>query len=246
MAAGAPAVAGPPPAAAALLLEPVERQFPELAPADLRTLAGAVALREMGGPAVAWRPGRARGEETGPALETGPTPTAPWAGSAKQLRRDFRRLGRFSDREIVALVGLAREVAGGEREPGAPWTQASVPSFNNLYFEELLQSFKKRSKRWLPAILRRRREDAPPREGPGGLAALPVDAALTSDWKFWRQVRRYARDEEALALELAGAFGRLLDAGAASPPPEARWWFSRRRPPPAAAPRASTSPRPPE
>ena len=228
----------PPPAAAALLLEPVERQFPELAPADLRTLAGAVALREMGGPAVVWRPGRACGEEAGPGLGPAPTPTAPWAGSAKQLRRDFRRLGRFSDREIVALVGLAREVAGGEWAPGEPWTQASVPSFNNLYFEELL-SFKKRSKRWLPAILRRRREEASPREGPGGLAALPVDATLTSDWKFWRHVRRYARDEEALALELAGAFGRLLDAGAASPPPEARWWFSRRPPRPAPAPRAA-------
>ena len=210
----------------------MERQFPELARADIRTLAGAVALREMGGPAVSWRPGRA-GEEEGLSEEEsrGHRPTspahAPWAGSSKQLRQDFHRLGQFSDPEIVALVGFAREMAGGDSAPGEPWAQAPVPSFSNLYFEEL-QSYKKRSKRWLPAFLRRRWEAPAVQEEPRGLALLPVDAALTSDWKLWRLVRRFARDEEAFTQELAGAFSRLLDAGVTSPPPEARWWFSRR------------------
>ncbi|OQV04271.1 hypothetical protein CLAIMM_09181, partial [Cladophialophora immunda] len=39
-------------------LEPVKRQFPWITYADLWTLAGAVAIRAMGGPEIAWMGGR--------------------------------------------------------------------------------------------------------------------------------------------------------------------------------------------
>ena len=39
-------------------LEPVKKQFPWISYADLWTLAGVVAIEEMGGPAITWRPGR--------------------------------------------------------------------------------------------------------------------------------------------------------------------------------------------
>ncbi len=39
-------------------LEVVKKRFPEISYADLWTLAGVVAIAEMGGPAVSWRPGR--------------------------------------------------------------------------------------------------------------------------------------------------------------------------------------------
>jgi len=193
---------------------------------------------------AAWaRPGRGgRGGGGGSGLGTGalePPPPSPWSGSAKQLRRDFRRLGPFRDREIVALVGFVRGTAGGDPSSAEPWARAPVPKFSNLYFEEL-ESYQRLSKWWIPAFLRRLRREAaaaapPAAEQPGGsgLAALPADAALASDWRLRRHARRFARDEEAFARELAGALARLLDSGVARPPPEARWWRSPRRAPPA-------------
>ena len=166
-----------------------------------------------------------------------PLPPPPLSGSAKELRRDFRRMGRFSDREVVALVGFVRGTARGDPSSAEPWERAPVPKFSNLYFEEL-ESYQRHSKWWVPAFLRRRRREtaaaAPPAaEQPrgAGLAALPADAALASDWRLRRHARRYARDEEAFARDLAGALARLLDAGVARPPPEARWWRRPPRPP---------------
>lgn len=46
------------------ILEPVKKQFPWISYADLWTLAGAVAVEEMGGPHIAWRPGRNDVEES--------------------------------------------------------------------------------------------------------------------------------------------------------------------------------------
>jgi catalase (peroxidase I) len=39
-------------------LEEVKKKFPEISYADLYTLASVVAIEEMGGPKVSWRPGR--------------------------------------------------------------------------------------------------------------------------------------------------------------------------------------------
>mmetsp|Transcript_9604 Transcript_9604/g.13423 ORF Transcript_9604/g.13423 Transcript_9604/m.13423 type:complete len:140 (-) Transcript_9604:18-437(-) len=40
------------------LLEPIRKKYPEITNADLWSLAAVVAVEEMGGPKVSWRPGR--------------------------------------------------------------------------------------------------------------------------------------------------------------------------------------------
>ena len=49
-------------------LEAIKKKFPGISYADLYTLAGVVAVEEMGGPTIKWRPGRTdakvRGDET--------------------------------------------------------------------------------------------------------------------------------------------------------------------------------------
>ena len=39
-------------------LEKIKQKFPGISYADLWTLAGVVAIEEMGGPKIKWRPGR--------------------------------------------------------------------------------------------------------------------------------------------------------------------------------------------
>jgi catalase (peroxidase I) len=43
---------------ARLFLEPIKEQFPWITYADLWTLAGVVAIEEMGGPKINWKAGR--------------------------------------------------------------------------------------------------------------------------------------------------------------------------------------------
>jgi len=43
---------------ARLFLEPIKEEFPWITYSDLWTLAGCVAIEEMGGPKIKWKPGR--------------------------------------------------------------------------------------------------------------------------------------------------------------------------------------------
>lgn len=40
------------------LLDPIKKKYPAMSYSDLWTLAGVVAVQEMGGPVIPWRPGR--------------------------------------------------------------------------------------------------------------------------------------------------------------------------------------------
>lgn len=84
------------------LLEPVKRKFPGISYADLWTLAGCVAIEEMGGPKIDWRPGRSDAAPTDPVPPNGRLPDA--AQGRQHIRDVFFRMG-FTDREIVALAG---------------------------------------------------------------------------------------------------------------------------------------------
>ena len=44
-------------------LDPIKKKYPGLSYSDLWTLAGVVAVQEMGGPKIKWRPGRKDGLE---------------------------------------------------------------------------------------------------------------------------------------------------------------------------------------
>ncbi|KAL4525437.1 hypothetical protein Ndes2437A_g03898 [Nannochloris sp. 'desiccata'] len=56
------------------LLEPVKAKHPWISYSDLWTLAGAVAIEEMGGPSIPWRPGRSDKDTDHVALPDGRLP----------------------------------------------------------------------------------------------------------------------------------------------------------------------------
>lgn len=84
---------------ARLFLEPIKSQYPWITYADLWTLAGVVAIKEMGGPKINWRPGRTDEAKVPP---NGRLPDA--AQGASHIRDVFYRMG-FNDAEIIALCG---------------------------------------------------------------------------------------------------------------------------------------------
>ena len=77
------------------LLEPVKKMFPWISYADLYTLAGVVAIEEMGGPTIAWSPGRSDAASVDACTPDGRLPDA--TQGAPHLRNIFYRMG-FDDR----------------------------------------------------------------------------------------------------------------------------------------------------
>ena len=124
-------------AVARSLLEPIKKKFPWLSYADLYTLAGAVAVEEMGGPKIEWAPGRSDFADGSRSCQETRLPDA--SQGAKHLRAVFTSGMGFDDREIVALSGahsLGRchtDRSGFE----GPWTRAPT-TFSSLYFNELV------------------------------------------------------------------------------------------------------------
>ena len=120
-------------AVARSLLDPVKAQFPSISYADLYTLAGVVAIEEMGGPTIPWAPGRSDAPDGSSCPPDGRLPDA--ALGAGHVRDIFYRMG-FDDREIVALSGahtLGR--CHGDRSGFVgPWTNAPT-TFSSLYFQ---------------------------------------------------------------------------------------------------------------
>lgn len=70
--------------------------------ADLWTFAGKVAVEEMGGPVIPWRPGRTDAVDGTKTVPDGRLPDA--SQGQGHIRDVFYRMG-FNDQEIVALVG---------------------------------------------------------------------------------------------------------------------------------------------
>jgi cytochrome c peroxidase len=133
-------------------LEPLYEKYSGqgLSHADLYTLAGVVAIREMGGPTIGWSHGRIDALDDSAVKPDGRLPNAdsgpPLAdpSDASHLRTIFNRMG-FNDQEIVALsgahaLGRCHEMASGY---SGPWTPTPT-TFNNAYFT-LLSSLK-----WVP------------------------------------------------------------------------------------------------
>ena len=120
------------------LLEPIKKKFPWISYADLYTLAGAVAVEEMGGPKIEWAPGRSDFADGSASCKDSRLPDA--AQGAKHLRAVFSTGMGFDDREIVALSGahsLGRCHTDRSGFDG-PWTRAPT-TFSSLYFNELVR-----------------------------------------------------------------------------------------------------------
>jgi cytochrome c peroxidase len=135
-------------------LEPIHTRYAKnnngLSYADLYTLGGVVAIKELGGPTIAWKSGRVDVPDDTAVTPDGRLPNAdsrlPLAdpSDASHLRTIFGRMG-FSDQEIVALsgahaLGRCHETASGY---AGPWTPTPT-TFNNAYFTLLT------SLQWVP------------------------------------------------------------------------------------------------
>lgn len=183
-------------------LEPIKAKYPGLTYADLYTLAGAVAVEEMGGPRVPWSAGRSDAADGSACTPDGRLPDA--AQTETHLRDIFYRQG-FNDQEIVALSGahtLGRCHTDRSGFDG-PWNFSPI-TFSNEYFQDLLNR-KWTARKW---------------SGPfqyadesGALMMLPTDMCLTSDPTFTKWVNVYAKDEQRFFRDFAKAFGRMLANG---------------------------------
>lgn len=104
--------------------------------------AGVVAIQEMGGPVIPWRPGRTDAPSEASCPPDGRLPDA--GKKAPHLRDIFYRMG-FNDQEIVALSGahaLGRCHTDRSGFDG-PWTRAPT-TLSSEYFRLLL------AEKWVP------------------------------------------------------------------------------------------------
>ncbi|KAI9348435.1 peroxidase [Zopfochytrium polystomum] len=193
-------------AVARKLLEPIKAKFPQISYSDLWTLAGVVAIQEMGGPVIPWRPGRADAETAAACTPDGRLPDA--AKGQDHIRDIFYRMG-FNDQEIVALAGahaLGRchtDRSGFE----GPWTRSPI-TFSNDYFKNLLQE------RWTERKWSGPKQFA---DKTGDLMMLPADIAFIKDRSFYKYVTTYAKDSDAFFKDFSAAFGKLLELGVPFP-----------------------------
>jgi len=196
------------------LLEPIKKQFPGISYADLYTLAGAVAIEELGGPKIPWRSGRSDAVDGKSCPPDGRLPDA--SKAQDHVRQIFGRMG-FNDQEIVALLGahsLGR--CHGDRSGfEGPWTNAPT-TFSNEYFRVLIEE------KWVPRPPQKGKpfqyEDAKTKT----LMMLPADIAFIQDPEFKKYVEIYAKDGERFRKDFAAAFGKLLELGCKFP--EKSWW----------------------
>lgn len=187
-------------------LKPIKGRFHWITYADLWTLAGAVAIEELGGPVIPWRPGRTDAENGTACPPDGRLPDA--SKNSTHLRHIFYRMG-FNDQEIVALSG-AHTLGRCHRERSGydgPWTRTPL-KFTNSYFTELMK-YKWHVKDWDGPL---QYEDAD-----AAVMMLPTDMALLVDNRFHKWVKIYAKDEDQFFKDFASAFSRMLELGVPFP-----------------------------
>jgi len=191
------------------VLERVKAKFPGISYGDLWTLAGTVAIEEMGGPKMEWRAGRVDKPNGSHCTPDGRLPDA--AQGAQHLRDIFYKMG-MNDQEIVALSGAHTLGRCHTDRSGfwGPWTRAPT-TFSNLYFTEL------KDNTWTP-----KRWNGPHQfEDPtGDLMMLPTDMCLLDDPTFRKWVDVYAADEDRFSKDFAAVCSKLFHLGV----PESGGW----------------------
>ncbi|KAJ2848697.1 heme peroxidase [Coemansia brasiliensis] len=188
-------------------LEPLKKKYPNISYGDLYTLAGVVAVQELGGPTVRWRPGRSDDKSDQDCTPDGRLPDA--AQGADHVRDIFYRMG-FNDQEIAALVGahaLGRCHSSRSGFEG-PWN-ASPTTFTNYFYTELLED------KWVP-----KKWNGPFQyvdKQSGQFMMLPADIAFKTDSQFRKHVEKYAADQDAFFADFSKAFAKLLELGVKFP-----------------------------
>jgi len=183
-------------------LEKIKAKYPGLSYADLWTLAGVVAVEQMGGPKISWRAGRSDKPDGKQAPPDGRLPDA--SKGPVHVREIFSRMG-FSDQEMVALIG-AHAVGRCHTDRSGysgPWTH-SPNMWSNDFYVQLLER-KWTVKKWNGP---KQYEDES-----GKLMMLPGDMALLEDPHFKKWVEVYAKDEAKWDQDFANAFSKMLELG---------------------------------
>jgi len=164
------------------------------------TYAASIAIEEMGGPKIDWRPGRRDAEGAHMCPELGRLPDA--SKAADHIRAVFNRMG-FNDQEIVALIGAHCLGRCHKDRSGyhGPWTRAPT-TFSNEFYRELIEN-KWTEKKW----------DGPKQfEDPTGeLMMTPADMAFIIDPAFKKYVEIYAKDQARFFRDFAGAWKKLIE-----------------------------------
>jgi len=183
-------------------LEKIKSKYPGLSYADLWTLAGVVAIEEMGGPTISWRPGRSDKPDGKSCPPDGRLPDA--SKGPPHVREIFSRMG-FSDQEMVALIG-AHAVGRCHTDRSGytgPWTN-SPTYFSNDFYVQLLE------RKWTP-----KKWSGPKQfeDESGELMMTPADLAFIEDPAFKKWVEVYAKDEGKWHQDFANAFSKMLELG---------------------------------
>jgi len=210
-------------------LELVKKKYPGISYADFYTLAGALAIKSMGGPEIAWKPGRKDISLT-PITKNIPSDLVPDSfkpNQARSLRELYYGLG-FSDKDIVCL-GMAHALSRTDKDRSkfaAPWTN-SPSYFSNVYYRDLL------SKKWIEKKSKGALMYVDPT---GEYLLMPSDIALVQDEEFKKIVEVYAKDQDQFFKDFAGAFSKIINLGITHNPDistmqqkdvESKGWWSR-------------------
>ncbi|GAA5913898.1 hypothetical protein JCM6882_004390 [Rhodosporidiobolus microsporus] len=190
---------------ARLFLEPIKAAHPWITYADLWTLAGVEAVRQMGGPEVPWKPGRTDFADESKCPPRGRLPDG--AQAADHVRHVFYRMG-FTDQEIVALIGahsLGRCHSTRSGFEGA-WTVTPTRFTNQFY--KMLVKFKFEKKVWEGPVQFKKNEDLGEE-----LMMLSSDLCLIEDPEFKKWVEIYAEDRSRFFDDFAAVFGKLIELG---------------------------------
>lgn len=186
-------------------LESIREKFPDISHGDLYTLGGVVGIQEMGGPKIAWRPGRVDlPEEVTPPYHRLPDGAQTTGSYLRSVFTD--RLG-FTDKELVVLIGVGHAVGRCHTKNSGfdgPWT-FSPTTISNEFFK-LLLSEDWQFKKWDG---KKQYED----QGSHSLMMLPTDMVLKQDSKMKQYVEEYAKDEDKCMKDFADAFSKLLERG---------------------------------
>eukprot|EP00667_Euglena_gracilis_P009043 EG_transcript_9176 len=183
-------------------LEPLLAQFPNVSHGDLWVLASYTAVEYMGGPHIAFQPGRVDALDGAACPPDGRLPSAELG--ADHVRAVFGRMG-FGDREAVALLGAHTVGRMYPNNTGYDGVWDNTPEvFDNSYFVLLLQQLQ-----WVYDT----NNYSNPEFRSAGLLMLNTDMALVEDANFRKYVELYAGNQSLWQADFAAAFKVLTELG---------------------------------
>lgn len=192
---------------ARVFLEPVKEKHPWITYADLWTLAGVVAIKEMGGPDIPWEGGRTDYVDDSKLPPRGRLPDG--TQGADHVRFIFYRMG-FNDQEIVALSGAHNLGKCHSDRSGFEGAWVNNPTrFSNQYFK-LLSTMEWKKKKLDNGTEQYVYYDE---DMEIELMMLPTDMSLIQDPEFKKWVDIYAKDKDRFFDDFKKAFAKLVELG---------------------------------